>query len=354
MALLMWDYQLNASSVRVSDHYLLADLLEIACLFDDDRKVTLSEDVFEEITSQLEEDEESEEVAGSEESGISGDDEESYEQDENSAPNMRGKSVDIYGLEQQINGRTRWFSNDYPFKYDLAEKILKLKGRLTRKHYTYIFLLFATNSRIFDLASTQDQLRKDFELLAGYIMQALIPKWAKVWMFGTARNTSANGALPSNIESFGPSASGGLKGRVEALANLLRVKANSRGLSTGPAGDAGIDCIGYFPFEDPAAATPVLIAQAGTTYSRDEMHTKIARISPRMMESYFPGTSLYSLMVSPVSFRTFSWEWPVPAIAAIPLLDRYRILRILRPKFFRLTDSPINSITGIEELFATS
>ncbi len=350
----MWDCQINASSVKVSDHHLLADLLEIACLFDDDRKVALSEDVFEEIISELEEDEDSEEVTESGLADVSGADVESDEQDENSPPNRGGKSVDIYGLEQQINGRIKWFNKNYPFYYDSADKILMLRESLTRKHYTYIFLLFATNSRIFSLASTRHQLRNDFELLTGYIMQALIPTWAKVRMFGTARSNSASGNLPSNFELCAVSASGGLKGRVEALARDLRVEANSTGLTTSNVGDVGIDCIGYFPFEDPAAATPVLIAQAGTTYSQDEMHTKIARISPRMMERYFPGTSLYSLMVSPVSFRTFSWEWPVPAIAAIPLLDRYRILRVLRPKFFRSTDSPINSITGIEELFATS
>ncbi len=350
----MWEHQINAHAIKVSDHHLLVDLLEITCLFDDDQKVALSEDVFEEIKSELEEDEDSEEVPESGEADVSGADVESDEQDENSAPNRGGRSVDTYGLEQQINGRIKWFNNNYPFKYDSAEKILSLKGRLTRKHYTYIFLLFATNSRIFNQDATQRQLRNDFELLTGFIMHALIPSWAKVRMFGTARSNSASGNLPSNFELCAVSASGGLKGRVEALARDLRVVANSAGLTTRNVGDIGIDCIGFFPLDDPADARPVFFAQAGTTYSRDEMHKKIARITPGVMERYFPRSSLYSLMVSPVSFRTSSWEWPVPAIVATPLLDRYRILRVLRPKFFRSTDSPINSITGIEELFATS
>ncbi|MBW8042612.1 MAG: hypothetical protein FVQ85_21815 [Planctomycetes bacterium] len=350
----MWEHQINANAVKVSDHHLLVDLLEITCLFDDDQKVALSEDVFEEIKSELEEDEDSEEVTESGEADVSGADVESDEQDENSAPYRVGRSIDIYGLEQQINGRIKWFNNNYPFKFDSAEKILSLKKRLTRKHYTYIFLLFATNSRIFNQDATKRQLRNDFELFTGFIMHALIPSWAKVRMFGTARSDSAHGSSPMDFDSYAASTSGGLKGRVEALARDLRVVANSTGLTTRNVGDIGIDCIGFFPLDDPADARPVFFAQAGTTYSRDEMHKKIALISPRMMESYFPGTSLYSLMVSPVSFRTFSWEWPVPAIAAIPLLDRYRILRVLRPKFFRLTDSPINSITEIEEMFATS
>lgn len=293
---------LNYGMINDKAPHIIADLCEIACFFED-RPISRS-DIEEFIVnkggagllSQLEQDDES----GAE-----------------TNERMQRLTEDAF---KHLEYRSVAFGSWYPFSVD--HDVVELLPDQTCEHQIYVNLVCHSRLKMFE-KSRQIRLAAEFEALCCYAMEGLFPSW-NVYHFGAGGRDRA---------IFGNK----LADAIKELASRLRDDLHSRHvgkISVHDTGDAGIDIVALLEWTDPAEAAPAYFAQCAA--QQIVWPEKKFEAHPQSISKYInffcdPGAILFI----PICYRGPDGQWIDADGHRVILIDRLRIIELLRLQFAR-------------------
>ena len=238
--------------------YSWADFVELLCLVNPDKMVSLS-DIHARIVKQRELGEESP-IEDTEESTPSngpivavGDEPTVSSMQESGRASEHDDAVrSIRGWFDYIQARQEQFGELYPYTFDSTTNTIHLKRMSTRRKL-YIFLLVSSNLENFTDDSAKKAFRNHFELVCKVALKEYLPKPANVHLFGTN---------PLNRGKY----RGRTWERVSKLADDINetLKAREEDFSRFSSGDRGLDLVAWIPHKDSAGGKAIFFAQCGT------------------------------------------------------------------------------------------
>lgn len=231
---------------------------------------------------------------------------------ESALPDERDESL-VKGLFDHLQYRAAEFRRAYPFELNDRRDALHLRKRLTQRHKLYIFfLLSACHER---LLRNGPSLLKQFEVVSRKALLRMLPRLrVKLFGSGTTRNDY----------------SGNKWTRICALAKDLcvNVKAKEDSFSKYDVGDAGLDLVAYFPFEDGASHVLVIFAQCACTpaWKTKQFSSGSSRWS-NILDFHVPPQNMLFI---PYCLRESSGQWHEQhEISQTVMIDRVRLVRLL-------------------------
>jgi len=319
--------QLDSAKLRRIDMHRHADLVELNCLQSPDREIPLEDSLDEQLGG--------DEGVG----GIYQHDSQSDLTELNQAEKKDHITLLHTDVQNHLNARVQLFGDSYPF--EIERGYIRLKAAHDMKRKTYVFLLLAANVCYLSREDIQ-QFTKDFEITAAFALREFFPHWT-CRIFGTASCENLEGyeGTPrKKIETFAQDV--GLPLLIEEE-ELRRIESSS--------GDAGLDVVAWYPFNDEAPHTPVFLAQVGCTKDEKAMFSKQYSAYPSRWERKLRGLSAIGCMVTPQCYRNARNEWPSPSDVNSVFVDRARVLRLLAQSAdFRLES--LKTYSMIESIFA--
>lgn len=290
---------------RVSDFFLWADYLEILCLLERDKEITLNAlDEFLNPDKGLVVDNNLDDDIG------------------NEIENTRSDRLFLKyaDLTRTICSRASIFGDDYPFEFRPEIQTLFLKNPLEDIHRLYFFLLFAGNLR-FLKTDLRVKFTTDFERIGTDALMKLFPapwEWRHV---GTATHPRVAAYSGSKIEK--------LKAISSDINAVLVVEAQD--FAATDSQDAGFDFICWYPFRgDAASHIPLVFAQSGCTADKHKLYDKQRSIYTERIRNFFGKISCYGIMVTPECFRNANGEWPNGQEVTSVFIDRPRIMALIK------------------------
>lgn len=285
------------------DVYKLADVVEWKCLQDADHEISISEGL--------------DECLGGKQA-IGG----LYEYDDQDAeliPTDESNHTDsiLFQVKDSLSSRGTLFGDSYPFL--LKGSLLSVKENITDSMKLYIFLLIASHLDFLE-RDQRKKLTDDFEVASFLAVKNLIPNWT-IKTFGTAPSLNYEGYTGSprrKIESFASDI--GLQ--------ILMDEQELKRLET-PNGDAGLDTVAWFAFDDQATHMPVILVQAGCTSDESKMFEKQHSASIARWAQKLKGLTAIGIMSTPQCYRLSNNEWIRPSEIQNIFLDRARIMHLL-------------------------
>lgn len=249
----------------------------------------------------------------------------------------RGDVVAAYlnDLSKYLEIRAALLKNDYPFEIESGGYI-ELKDELRSNHILYIYFLFSANLRLVS-DSGSVELSRDFERISAYALRAMLPNNSSIKSFGTVQHPE--------FERFG----GNKKKKLEDLAREIHALAFTDGLSPHDTGDAGIDTVAWFPFEDQAPFMPTYFAQSGCTADEEEMIAKQREVLPLELSGWFKYIWSINIMFTPSCWRNSSGGWITPQRITSIFIDRIRLMKLLSKTFLKKERAKIRSLSLIKK-----
>lgn len=226
------------------------------------------------------------------------------------------------------------FSEWYPFKvnHDVIEQNMTLSDR----HKIYITLLAMSRLAMFP-ATQRIQLAADFEKVCCLAMRGLLPSW-KVYHFG-----KGGGDRPD----FGNKLSDALI----TLAKKLRdptIPSRIEELSPHDSGDAGIDIVAMYEWEDSACAVPAYFAQCAA--QQNNWPNKRFEASAKNIDRYISfSADPAAMLFIPLCFRSPDGNWVDSSGHSSLLIDRLRMTELLDSHFRLDLRTPIDALALIRE-----
>lgn len=280
-----------------------ADFIELLCLTNVDREISLSD-----IQYRISEEEPEAPERGHDETG---------EQEDV----LYRKILDIYS---HLENRALLLGDAYPFTFVDEDTICVSLERLSSEKLFYLFLLYCSNLSFFEKTS-QHLLTREFELISKYILQQIFPSF-HVEVFGTASNpddTFYGGKLIERFEKLAKCLHTEVK---------LRTKENPRYHNT--AGDGGLDLVGFIQLEDDEAGSPFIpLCFAQCACSVDKWKDKQGSIKFDAWNQRLEQLSHYcEFIFVPFSLRGSDGKWcnaDIDHMVVIPI-DRIRFLHIVK------------------------
>lgn len=244
------------------------------------------------------------------ENEFDGDDPENEEREQ-----MRSRLLVLFNF---LQSRKTYFDQYYPFEI-VTGTHLRLLPAITRMQRMYIVLLLSSEMHLFS-PSDRNRIGHLFEGLCRIPFAYLLPSTAEKRFFGAG----AGDILPTDYH-------GNLHDRLVALAADLNVD-TSRIIEDpdelGPAGDAGLDWVGWVPFADTCDHQPVYFGQCacGANWV-DKQHETSLSVWRNFLEL---NQSVQCFHFMPRSFRRNSLDWfrRTQIVHELTLVDRYRLLKI--------------------------
>lgn len=291
---------------RMSDLFLWADYLEILCLSQKDREITLNAlDEFLNPDKGLFVDTNLDDDIGEELEG---------------APESERLFLKYSDLTRILSSRASMFGDCYPFEFKADIQTLFLKSTFEDFHILYFFLLFAGNLRLLRVAH-RHLFTTDFERVGTDALMKLFPAPWEWRHFGTANHPSISAYSGSKIEKLRA-----ICGDINAC--LL---ASEQDFAPTDSKDAGFDFVCWYPFnEDMASHIPLIFAQSGCTADKYDLYDKQRSISTERIRNFFGRISCYGIMVTPGCFRNANGGWPSGAEVTSVFIDRPRIIALLK------------------------
>ncbi len=295
--------QIDTSKLRKKDLYLYADVVELSCLKNKDSQISLTEALDEQLGNN---------------EGIGGIEQEEDTDDELEQAAQNDKQyTNISDIRNYISARINLFNNLYPFEFN--DGIVTLKANINSSHKLYFFMLLASNLA-FLKKEERHSFTHDFEIVTAFAVQQFFPHW-ELRLFGTSSSEQIKnykGTPRNKIEQL--SKETGLRLRIEEpeLATLQT-----------PNGDAGLDVVAWFPFNDEASHMPVFLVQAGCTADESQMFAKQYTAIPSKWQNKLEGLEAIGCMVTPQCYRNGVNSWPQKTNVDCVFIDRYRVLHLL-------------------------
>lgn len=310
------------------DKNVWADFVELSCLTNIDREISLGDMLDIAMSEGSEGPERGSDAAGEQE--------DSY----------RRQFTDIF---HYLENRSHILGAYYPFTFIDEDTITIDIANLSLEQRLYLFLLYCSNLSRFD-HSSRSSLTKEFEAISRFILARIYPTY-HVETFGTASN-------PTDL-FYG----GNLIERMEKLAQCLHTelspstKSNPRYQK--PSGDGGLDLVGFSQLDNESSAVPFIpLCFAQCACSVDQWKNKQSSIkfdewNPRLLQ--LPRYCEFIFV--PFSLRGSDGKWsPTDAdqMVVIPI-DRIRFVHILNASgnnldFFQTSSAKIIIDESISQL----
>lgn len=316
---------------KKSDLHLWADLVELACIYQPDGMISCESAIIEPLGLK----------------GVGGDfrsDDDIFidEGIDTVLETERDDEVSVIArdLIQYLITRSELLGFLYPFAIDDNSGIVTYKEKLNQNHLLYIYFLFSANLRLFSL-NEQHLLTRDFELISAFALKSMLPPSAEIRHFGTANNQRFKGY------------SGNKKKKLSDLAADLKTITRLTGLPSFDSGDAGIDLVGWLPFDDSAPFMPSYFAQCACTADDEEMLKKQYGVSAKEIGNMFDRVFPSSIMFTPSCYRNGEGTWvKIHRISSI-FIDRIRLMKLLSQNFKSSERKHISSLTLTLETLKT-
>lgn len=217
-----------------------------------------------------------------------------------------------------LASRLAMVENSYPFQLTPdGDTIIRIPS-LTRKHYLYLFFLYAANLRYTAPKALTNILTSKFEHLSASALRSSLPDHAEVHVFGTSaeQNGHFTGSLWNKIQTL-----------AEDLGESPRVTQAS--FSRHNSGDNGLDIVAWIPLGDRVPGLFVVFGQCACTL---DWVTKQFSSSAQRWRSYIPITAEpYNVAFIPHYFRDSAGVWYAEhEIAGTVLIDRMRFIHALK------------------------
>ena len=278
-----------------------ADFLELLCLINSDKEVSLNDIITMYTQEEL--------------SGISNGDENHSEK----VDVIRANFIEIF---RYIFSRMDYLDEFYPF-FKVDEDTIKIT-KIDEKKLLYIFLLFSSNGKYITDTSIPPFLYMTFERISIDIMKIVYPNF-KNEIFGTSTKKGEffhGGLLINKLESLG-----------KCLNTSLMEKAKNNPRYQHPSGDAGMDSVSYYRLDKEMCATfmlPVCIGQCTCSYYDWEDKQNSIDIDS-LNKKYEDIVSYHEYIFVSFPLRGINGKWGSDVADRIKtiIIDRIRILNIL-------------------------
>lgn len=285
------------------DKNVWADFVELSCLTNIDREISLGDMLDIAMSEGSEGPERGSDAAG--------------EQDDN----YRRQFIDIF---RYLENRSQILGEFYPFSFIDEDTISIDITNLSIEKLLYLFLLYCSNLSRFD-RSSQASLTKEFEVISRFVLERIYPTY-HVETFGTA-------SKPTDL-FYG----GNLIERMEKLAQCLHTelspttKNNPRYQNA--SGDGGLDLVGFSQLDNEGSTAPFIpLCFAQCACSVDQWKNKQSSIKYDEWNQRLLQLPHYcEFIFVPFSLRGSDGKWsPTDAdqMVVIPV-DRIRFLHILK------------------------
>lgn len=235
----------------------------------------------------------------------------------NAIDSVNSKIIQVFDF---IRERKTFYGSYYPF--DIIDDRLKLccdRQHLNLVQRAYLIQLFSSDLRLYDSA-TINELGHVFEALCKEPFRVLISSSANIKFFGSG----GGDVIASDYK-------GNLADRLTSLAADLAFTTNPlihQEDELPYVGDAGLDWVGWYNFEDNQNHQPVFFGQCacGANWV-DKQH----ETSPSRWRNFLNfNQPLNCVHMMPHSYRKNKGRWLVESkIENVILLDRYRLLFLI-------------------------
>lgn len=234
--------------------------------------------------------------------------------------------------------RATVFGNGYPFEVQGAALVRRATSELRR---FYDFLLIASGKQWVDTQGDRKRLEKAFERVAAAAVRRWLPG-TEVHVFGTSRR---------NHDHF----NGNLPKRILTLAQDINEQRllDDAAYRAGNYGDGGLDVVGWRKPLDTAAGTLVVFAQATT--ERQWAHKQSDASFDKWRQRLTLKAHPLEVLSIPYCFRTPDGGWYLDSEVYTILLDRVRLIALLRTDRNKLADLPtafLESVLAYREAVA--
>jgi hypothetical protein len=278
-----------------------ADYLELLCLENSDKEISLSDIVSIYVQYDL--------------PGVSNGDEDYSEKTDT----IRANFLEIFKL---IFSRINYINDFYPF-IKVDETTIKM-SEIDEKKILYFFLLFSSNTAYIKDSHLPSFLRTSFERISIDIMRLLYPTF-KNELFGTStRNNDFfyGGLLIKKLEKLGICLNTSLTDEA---------KRNPRFQNT--SGDAGLDLVSFYMIEKNDCAVPMLpvcLGQCSSSYIdwKNKQHT-ITTSYLRNLFIRIANCHEYTFVSFPLRGIDGKWAYEEATSIQTIIIDRIRFFNIL-------------------------
>jgi len=224
---------------------------------------------------------------------------------------------------RQMQYREETIGDLYPFKVD--GELITYKAPTSELGRLYLLLLACSRSRTFKVKGAPQRLADCFEEICARCLTGMISPFGTTLMFGP------------NSPERGTTFAGGLTAALPKLAKLMGM-----GLKTGweknfgTSGDASIDLVGIYNFDDSASGFKVVIGQCAAM--EDEKDWMKKRQEAQL--SFRSGSFSYlvepdAILFVPACYRQPDGEWiNSDFVSNVVTIDRVRIMKILQKMGF--------------------
>ncbi|MCU0326390.1 MAG: hypothetical protein MUF45_14220 [Spirosomaceae bacterium] len=218
-----------------------------------------------------------------------------------------------------IKSRKSSFGTSYPFTIT-KENTLIFNSQLSEEQKVYTILLCSSLMRL-ATKSGVNRLGHHFEELCGPVFNALLPKNAKSYFFGSGSKSLRYDSIEGNFFD-----------KIDQLCSLLHVRPNSNFTKNNAGihnvGDGGIDWVGIYDFGDDCSSQPTFLGQCacGIDWIDKQFDANISK-----WKNYIEFSNSYQTYhFTPRNFRNEMLKWENPLqIYDVVLIDRYRLIKIL-------------------------
>ncbi len=227
---------------------------------------------------------------------------------------------------QALAKRAELLSINYPFEINSANTKLQLRASLTDNHRLYVALLMMSNLHYF--GQVEADLTSSFETLGVTVFSWLLPAHAQVHRFGKGRGN--NGRYQGHIWD-----------KLQLLAKDLSclTKCAKTEFAPNDTGEAGLDLVGWVPWEDKAPGRFLLFGQCACT---PKWAAKQNEASASTWNSKLElVTNPLTVVLIPFFLRTTSGDWHRRTdFAGHLIIDRLRLLHTLAASATQLSKLP--------------
>jgi hypothetical protein len=232
---------------------------------------------------------------------------------------------------RHLQYRNGVFKDFYPFFLSENGNALSCYKRMTLKHKLYVFFLLSSNLGYINRRH-RNAFAFSFEMASSAALQSYLPKEAKVYVFG--KNSL-------NVGRY----SGKLWYKIRKLAQDLseRVVCKENEFDPTDTGDNGLDVVGWVPFGDSARGFLTVFGQCACTLEWvDKQHSSS---ESSWADVITLKAQVNNLIFIPYCFRDATGAWHRERdIKKSILIDRQRMVHLLRKKYTLLRDMPYSLV----------
>lgn len=249
--------------------------------------------------------------------------------DDNEYPDDMG-GAEISAKEQsrveeafrQLEYRANTLGDEYPFK--IERETLTIKSDLTDLNLVYLMLLACSRTRTFKHRGAVQKIADCFEEICAQCLEKMISPFGRAIMFGP-NSPSRKTEFPGGVQNALP----------------LLTKAMGMNLKKGwgrnfpsASGDAKIDLVGIYDFNDTAEGFKVVIGQCASMEDEKNWERKRQEAQLKSRSGSFDFlVEPDAVLFIPVCYRQPDGSWVnSDHVSAVVTVDRIRIMKILARK----------------------